>query len=73
VDPTSQLKWSSVAFTVLWTAGMIWWSGDFAAANIIILTICGAIAGYLWYRAMCWQFRRVGMLSHEGSSRPTAK
>jgi hypothetical protein len=73
VDPTSQLKWSSVAFAVLWTAGMIWWNGDFAVVNIIILTICGAVAGYLWYRLMYWRFRRMGMLSREGSSRTPAK
>jgi hypothetical protein len=67
------LKWSATAFAVLWTGWMIWWSGDFAPANIIILTICGALAGYLWYRLMRWQFRRMGMLTHEGSPGTTAK
>ena len=41
-NPVTSLKWSSIAFAVLWTGWMVWWSGDFAPANIIILTICGA-------------------------------
>ena len=72
MNPTSRLKWSSVAFTVLWTGWMIWWSGDFHAANIIILTICGAIAGYFWFCAMRWQFRRKGMLPRQDSPGSTA-
>jgi hypothetical protein len=67
MDQTRRLKWSSVAFTVLWTGWMIWWSGDYDAANIIILTICGSIAGYFWFLAMRWQFRRRGMLPRQDS------
>ena len=73
MDPTRRLKWSSVAFTVLWTAWMIWWSGDLHAANIIILTICGAVAGYLWFLAMRWQFRRMGMLPRQNQPGSTAR
>ena len=73
MDPTSRLKWSSVAFTVLWTGWMIWWSGDFDTTNIVILTICGAIAGYLWFRAMRWQFRRMGMLPRQNQPGSTAR
>ncbi|MEO8322408.1 MAG: hypothetical protein ABI561_29220 [Bradyrhizobium sp.] len=61
-NPASSLKFSSVLFTVLWTGGMLWWSGLYDPANIIILPICGALAGYLWYRAMRWQFQLMGML-----------
>ena len=43
---------------------MLWWSGSLERANVIILTICGAAAGYAWYRAMRWQFRRM-RLRHE--------
>ena len=64
-DPVTRMKWSAVAFAMLWTGWMIWWSGNFAPAEIIILTICGGLAGYLWYRLMCWQFRRMGMLPRE--------
>ena len=43
-------------------------------ANIIILSICGAVAGYLWYRAMRWSFRRMKLLPRgrrrPGASRP---
>ena len=62
MNPATSLKWSAVAFTVLWTGWMLWWSGIYDAANIIILPICGGIAGYGWYRIMRWQFRRRGML-----------
>jgi UDP-N-acetylmuramyl pentapeptide phosphotransferase/UDP-N-acetylglucosamine-1-phosphate transferase len=72
-DSVTRLKWGSIAFAVLWIGGMIWWSGDFGPANIIILTICGAVAGYFWYRLMCWQFRRMGMLARENSKGTTAK
>ena len=58
----TRLKLSSVLFTVLWTGGMLWWSGSFDRVNIIMLAICGAAAGYLWYRAMRWWFQRTGIL-----------
>ena len=72
-DPVARLKWSSAAFAILWTGWMIWWSGNFEPANIIILSICGAVAGYLWYRLMCWQFRRMGMLARQNSHGTTSK
>jgi hypothetical protein len=31
---------------------MIWWSGSLAPADIIILSICGAAFGHVWYVAM---------------------
>jgi hypothetical protein len=62
MNPITRLQLSSVLFTVLWTGGMLWWSGAFEPANIIILSICGALAGYFWYRAMRWQFQLMGML-----------
>lgn len=52
-----RLVLTSVAFAVLWTAGMIWWTG-FEFANVVILTICGVVAGVLWYFAMRWWQRR---------------
>ena len=59
------LKLSSVMFAVFWSAGMVWSSGDFAVANIVILTILGAVAGYFWFLAMRWYFRRIGRLPNE--------
>ncbi len=61
-NPISRLKLCSVLFTVWWIGGMLWWSGAFEPANIIVLSVCGAVAGYLWYRAMRWQFQLIGML-----------
>jgi UDP-N-acetylmuramyl pentapeptide phosphotransferase/UDP-N-acetylglucosamine-1-phosphate transferase len=72
-NPLTSLKCGAIAFAVLWPAWMVWWSGSFAPANIIILTICGAVAGYLWFRIMRWQFRRMGMLPREDSSSTSAK
>ena len=65
MNATTRLKLGSVFFTVFWTAGMLWWSEAFAPAHIIILSICGALAGYFWYRAMRWQFRLMGMLPRD--------
>ncbi|SFP29553.1 hypothetical protein SAMN05216330_106307 [Bradyrhizobium sp. Ghvi] len=60
--PLFPLKAGAIAFTLLWTAWMMWWSGSFSSANVVILAFCGAAVGYLWYRAMRWQFERMGML-----------
>ena len=65
MNPITRLKLGSVLFTVLWTGGMVWWSGAYDPANVIILSLCGAVAGYFWYRAMRWQFRLMGMLSRD--------
>jgi hypothetical protein len=56
------LKLSSVMFAVLWSGWMVWSSGDFAVANIVIVTIVGAVAGYFWFLGMRWYFRRIGRL-----------
>jgi hypothetical protein len=56
------LKAGAIIFTLLWTAWMMWWSGSFSSANVVILASCGAAVGYLWYRAMRWQLERMGML-----------
>jgi ABC-type Co2+ transport system permease subunit len=62
MDPATRLKLSAVVFTVLWTGWMLWWSGSLERANVIILGICGVAAGYAWYRALRWQFRRSRIL-----------
>jgi hypothetical protein len=66
MDQAKRLKWSATAFTVFWIGGMLWWSGEHHPANIIILTICGTIAGYLWYLAMRWVFQHMCLLSPNG-------
>ena len=62
--PLLPLKAGAIILTVLWTAWMMWWSGSVSRVDLVILTLCGAVVGYLWYRAMRWQFERMGMLSH---------
>ena len=50
--PLLPLKAGAIVFTLLWTAWMMWWGGSFSSANVVILAVCGAAVGYLWYRAM---------------------
>jgi hypothetical protein len=62
VNTATQLKLCAVMFTVLWTGWMLWSSGSLDHVNVILLSTCGIVAGYAWYRAMRWQFQRSGML-----------
>jgi hypothetical protein len=71
MNPATSLKLSSIAFAVLWTGWMLWWSGSFDRVNIIMLAICGVLVGYAWYRAMRWRFRRSGMLPPDQHSADT--
>ena len=63
------LKAGAVIFTVLWTAWMMWWGGSYSSANLVILMLIGTLVGYLWYRAMRWQFERMGMLPRREDQR----
>jgi hypothetical protein len=60
--PLLPLRAGAIVFTLLWTAWMMWWGGSFSSAHVVILALCGASAGYFWYRAMRWQFERMGMV-----------
>ena len=55
---TSRLALSALAFAVLWTAGMLWWTWPHDAASAVTLVIAGAIAGLLWYWIFGWWNRR---------------
>jgi len=66
MDQARRLKLSAVAFTIFWVGGMLWWSGEVHPASIVILSVCGALAGYFWFRAMRWWFQRVRLLTHDG-------
>ena len=60
MNATTRLKAGALAFTVLWTGWMPWWSGSFETVNAVTLAICGAVAGYLWYRLMrYWMIERM--------------
>jgi hypothetical protein len=67
VRPTIPLKLSAIAFTLLWFGWMLWWSGEYDPGNVIILAVCSAVVGYIWYRVMGWWFRRISLLPHDGS------
>ena len=62
VQPTTPLKLSAIAFVVLWTGWMVWSSGSSEPANFVILTACGCVGGYFWYRIMRWCFRLMRLL-----------
>jgi hypothetical protein len=59
-----QLKLSSVGFAVLWTAFMAWQSWPLDWPLLIILAVCGALAGLGWYwlfgKWLRWQLRQRG-------------
>ena len=44
MDQAKRLKLSAAAFTIFWIGGMLWWSGEYNPVNIIILSVCGAVA-----------------------------
>jgi hypothetical protein len=71
------LKLAAVSFAVLWTLWMLWWSGSLDRVNVVLLTLCGAVAGYLWYLAMRWFARRARALAadagFDGSQAPRGK
>lgn len=62
MNPETPLKLNSIAFAILWTAWMVWWSGAFNPVNVGIMAACGALAAWLWFLGMRWYFRRVGLL-----------
>jgi hypothetical protein len=57
----SRLKLMSVFFAVFWTAGMVWWTGEYHVVHLVMLAIAGTVAAILWYWAMSrylrWQSR----------------
>ena len=63
MDQAKRLKMAAVAFSVFWIVGMLWWSGEYHPANIVILTVCGAVGGHLWYPAMHRIFQPMQLLN----------
>src|SRR4029079_11820429 len=43
MDQATRLKWAAVAFTIFWIGGMLWWSGEYDPAYVIILSACGTL------------------------------
>jgi hypothetical protein len=59
MNPQTRLVLASVVFAILWTLGMIWWTGS-ETANVVALAISGLLAGVIWYFAMRWWTTRRG-------------
>ena len=66
MDQAMRLKLAAVFFAIFWVASMLWWSGEYHPAYIILLAVCGAIGGYLWYLAMRWVFGHMHLLNRNG-------
>jgi hypothetical protein len=66
MDQAKRLKLAAIFFTVFWIGGMLWWSGEYHPAYIILLAVCGTIGGYLWYLAMRWVFHHMRQLPLNG-------
>jgi hypothetical protein len=62
MKPETPLKLNSIAFAILWTVWMVWWSGVFNPVNIGIMSAGGVLTAWLWFLAMRWYFRRIGLL-----------
>jgi hypothetical protein len=68
LNPFTTLKWGAAVAAVLWAGWMLWWSGSFEPANIVMWAICGAVFGSLWYLAMRFAFKHIFRLKPDGSS-----
>src|SRR5438552_18304025 len=62
MDQARRLKLGAIFFTLFWIGGMLWSSGEYHPAYIILLGVCGILGGYLWYLAMRRVFRRIHLL-----------
>jgi hypothetical protein len=62
------LKLGAVVFAVLWTLWMLSWIGSLDRVDTVVLSICGAAAGYAWYLAMRRQFRRRSLSPRQDDS-----
>ena len=67
--PLLPLRAGAIAFTVLWTAWMMWWTGAGSSASVLVMLPTGTVVGYLWYSAMRWQFERMGMLPRQDQTK----
>ena len=66
MDQEKRLKFAAVFFAAFWIGGMLWWSGEYHPAYIILLAVCGSLGGYLWYLAMRWVFSHMHLLDRNG-------
>jgi hypothetical protein len=67
MDQAMRLKLAAVFFAIFWVGSMLWWSGEYHPAYVILLAVCGAIGGYLWYLAMRWVFRHMHLVTRNGN------
>ena len=72
-SPTLPLRLGAGALTVLWAGWMMWSSGSFNRASVLVLAICAALAGYVWYRMMRWSFRHMIQLGESEQGGPSER
>ena len=68
MDQARRLKLGAIFFAISWIGGMLWWSGEYHPAYIILLAVCGSLGGYLWYLAMRWVFQHMDLLTRNGNA-----
>jgi uncharacterized membrane-anchored protein len=68
MQTTVPLKLASIAFAGAWTCWMVWSTASFDTVGIIILTMCGTVAGIAWYFVMRWLFRLIHLLPRTDTS-----
>jgi hypothetical protein len=61
------LKWGSVVLAIFWTGWMMYWTGSFDVAAIVIWSICGAAFGVFWYFGMRLAFKHIFLLAPDGT------
>ena len=71
MKPTFPLILSAFAFAVLWTGWMVLLS--LQPSTLVITAGCAAAVGWLWYRIMCWCFRRMRLLPNIGAGTSAAR
>jgi hypothetical protein len=52
---------------------MMWSSGSFDRASVMVLLVCAALAGYVWYRMMRWSFRHMMQLGESEQGGPSER
>ncbi len=62
MNPTTPLKLCSLVFAVMWTGWMLWANEPVDRANVVMLVVCGALAGSALYYAVRWVLQLIGLL-----------
>ncbi|CAN0458788.1 unnamed protein product [Phaeothamnion confervicola] len=71
MKPTLPLILCAFVFALLWSGWMVFLSVE--PRTLAITAGCAFVAGWLWYRIMCWCFRRMRLLPNIGTGPNAAR